>query len=97
MANGNQSSTVISAQSLGIGTEKPKFPQYAILDKRLGSFRELPWLNTCPVSVQHLAEAGLVNTGEGVFRLAIDIVVSHPMRHAPIERSLTFLYFEWLS
>lgn len=53
----------ITPKSLGISTDKPKFPQYAFLHKRLETFKELPWPKNCPVSVQDLAEAGLVNTG----------------------------------
>jgi len=55
--------TKSTAKSLGISTDKPKFPQYAILGRRVESFEELPWDTRCPVSKQELAEAGLVNTG----------------------------------
>ena len=55
--------TQSTAKSLGISTDKPKFPQYAILGRRVESFEELPWDTRCPVSKQELAEAGLVNTG----------------------------------
>lgn len=54
----------VTAKSLGISTDKPKFPQFAILGKRLDTFKELPWPNNSPVSVHDLAEAGLVNTGK---------------------------------
>lgn len=56
-----------SAKSLGICTEKPKFPQYAVIARRTESFQEQNWPVSCPVQVQDLVEAGLVYTGTYIF------------------------------
>jgi len=51
-----------SAKALGIVTDKPKHPEYAIMTKRLESFETWPRSN--PMRPQYLAEAGLVYTGK---------------------------------
>lgn len=76
MANDGHTTPKVTAGSLGISTEKPKFSQYAILGKRLESFEKLPWPNNCPVSVQELAEAGLVNTGKMAKQRKVSIKLS---------------------
>lgn len=50
-------------KSLGINTLKPKYPQYAVVSKRLESFKS--WPDYLPISPDPLVEAGLVYTGVG--------------------------------
>lgn len=50
-------------KELGISTSKPKFPEYAFVDRREESFRMDEWPSSCPVAVKDLVEAGLVYTG----------------------------------
>ena len=45
----------------GIIVDKPKFPMYALLSRRLESFAN--WPDYVPVTKHDLAEAGLVYTG----------------------------------
>ncbi|XP_053396546.1 baculoviral IAP repeat-containing protein 2-like isoform X1 [Mercenaria mercenaria] len=49
--------------ALGINVEKPKFPQYAFVPKRLESYKE--WPEYIPIDKMALVEAGLVYTGVG--------------------------------
>ncbi|XP_053396556.1 inhibitor of apoptosis protein-like isoform X4 [Mercenaria mercenaria] len=49
--------------ALGINVEKPKFPQYAFVPKRLESYKE--WPEYIPIDKADLVEAGLVYTGVG--------------------------------
>lgn len=48
-------------KDLGIVTEKPKYPAYAIRSKRVETFAN--WPSNSPVTVSDLADAGLVYTG----------------------------------
>ncbi|KAL4232539.1 Protein DETOXIFICATION 47 [Mactra antiquata] len=50
-------------EMLGINVERPKFPQFAMMNKRLESFDT--WPEYLPVAVKDLVEAGLVYTGVG--------------------------------
>ena len=49
------------ADELGIPISKPKYPQYAVIEKRLESFKNWP----CPgIKPELLVEAGFVYTGK---------------------------------
>ena len=49
--------------SLGIHTEKPKFPQYAVSTKRHESYKS--WPSYMPINPELMVDAGLVFTGKG--------------------------------
>ena len=54
----------MSDAELGINYDTPKFPNYAVIDKRIQSFK--PWPEYLPIKdIRLLAEAGLVYTGVG--------------------------------
>lgn len=48
-------------ETLGINLQNPKFPQYAVVSKRLDSFKA--WPEYLPLKPDVLVEAGLVYTG----------------------------------
>ena len=50
------------SDNLGISVSAPKYPQYAVMTKRLESFKE--WPTNVGIKPELLAEAGLVYTGE---------------------------------
>lgn len=56
-----------NAKTLGIATEKPKYKDYAVLAKRLESFKQ--WPADFPLRPEELAEAGLVYTGDRVVQV----------------------------
>ena len=58
--------------SLGINTERPKFPQYAVVSKRTDSYKS--WPTYIPLKPDVLIDAGLVYTGKLFKYLCLDFI-----------------------
>ncbi|XP_053396413.1 baculoviral IAP repeat-containing protein 7-A-like isoform X2 [Mercenaria mercenaria] len=59
----SQKVTSPEPDALGIHVEKPKFPEFALVSKRLESYQN--WPENIPTDKKDLTEAGLVYTGVG--------------------------------
>ena len=52
------------SDAFGITQQKPKFPQYAVVSKRMESYKN--WPEYLPLTPDALVEAGLVYTGMNI-------------------------------